>query len=352
MEFEIYCLANNKIGYGHLNRCLSLARTFKKKRWNIKFNILGDSSSTRIIRKNKFGGSSYYTFNNLLKNTLSKTNGYFKTKIILLDITHESILSKKNKLIQLIHFIKKNSFKLIIIDSFGSSSLNHMLNKINIEIDILIIPYFSSLKPPENAKLKLIGPKYFIFSKYYMKLKKRKINRLAKNILVTCGGSDPKKITTLILESLSKINKSLNIKVVIGPLFKDSFTKKLNLIRFKNKQIVTFIHNPSHLRDHMLWSDLTISTSGLTKYELAITGTPSIILSIDNYHNDMNRFFKKIGSTFDLGYLTNKAIMHQKIDYILNNYVCRKSMSISGQLALDALGTERITKVINKLKFK
>ena len=352
MKFEFYCLANNKTGYGHLNRCISLSSSFKTNHWSSNFNILGSTDPIKLIKNTKLNRNFYISSNNLIKSTFSKETGYFKSKIVVLDITHPLMLSNKKKFIDWIKFLYLESNKLVVIDSIGSSSVNYLIKRLSFKVDLLIIPYITNLEFPKNTKIKLFGPKYFIFSDFYKKLKKRKINHKAKNILVSCGGSDPYNITLSILKNFIHAENSFNIRVIFGPLFKKSLISSVKKLKGLDKHKVKYYQSPLHLCDHMLWSDLTIATSGLTKYELALSGTPSALISIDKFHHRMNLPFSRLKSSIDLGIFKKKNSYMKKIDMILSDYNLRKNMSISGQNAIDALGTNRILKEIKNYGFK
>jgi UDP-2,4-diacetamido-2,4,6-trideoxy-beta-L-altropyranose hydrolase len=352
MKFEFYCLANNRSGYGHLNRCLTLGKALRKKKWECNYNVIGNSTSINIIKDFGFSGKSFLSFSSLKNDTCSKKNKTLNSRIAILDISHESVLSNKKQLIEWIKFLKKNFFKIIIIDTIGDKSISNFIKKSNFIIDILIIPYVSNISLPLNANKKLFGPKFFIFSKYYSKLKKRKININVRNILITCGGSDPKNITLAILSSLIKIDVPLNIRVIFGPFYTKSLINKIKNLKKLKKHKISYYQSPLHLCNHMVWSDLTISTSGLSKYELALTGTPSLLISIDKLHHKINLPFSKLKSSINLGIFQNKNDYLGKFDKILNDYNTRKNLSINGQIALDALGTHRIIKEISNLNFK
>ncbi len=348
MKVEFYCLGNNQTGYGHLYRCLTIASYLRKKKWKVNFNILGNLKSKQTIIKYKFKGDTYLSFVSLLKKK-PKISDNKSSYIAIVDITHDYVLTNEAQLLKFIKFLDKNYSKIVIIDSFGNQSLSKIYKHYRLSFNLLIIPYVTNLKSRKKIFSEIIGKKYFIFSDHFRNIKKRQIQKKANKILITCGGSDPKNVSISILKSLNKINIPLNVRVVIGPLFKNYLIKSIKKLSQSMKHKVVLFNSPLHLRNHMLWSDLAISTSGLTKYELSLTGTPSILISIDEYHDKMNKSFNKIGSSVDFGNFDKKKISSEKIENILLNYQQRKKMSICGQKAFDALGIKRIINRIEAL---
>ena len=73
---------------------------------------------------------------------------------------------------------------------------------------------------------------------------------------------------------------------MLGPLIDvalaDSVRDACNASHHNYEVVVS----PPDLLEYMRWCDVAIATSGLTKYELAASGTPAIIFSIDNEHHE------------------------------------------------------------------
>ena len=55
------------------------------------------------------------------------------------------------------------------------------------------------------------------------------------------------------------------------------------------------------LAHEIIWCDVAVSSTGLTKYELAVLGAPAVFLSIDEHHHTVNRAFREVGTGIDLG---------------------------------------------------
>ena len=104
----------------------------------------------------------------------------------------------------------------------------------------------------------------------------------------------------------------------------------------------------------MLWSDLAISASGLTKYLLAATGTPSILVSIDESHAKINDSFNNLNSSFHMG-VANKvsinALMNQ-VEELINSKSKRTVMSMAGMTSIDGNSNNRLTEEFNNYLIK
>ena len=114
------------------------------------------------------------------------------------------------------------------------------------------------------------------------------------------------------------------------------------------------IYAPRELLKHMLWSDVAISSSGLTKYELALTGTPTLLTSIDSAHDLINKDFTLTGAAIDLGIhseLTPSRI-NSSLQALLENEIQRMELSKKGQSWIDADGASRVVDELEKLKGK
>ena len=95
----------------------------------------------------------------------------------------------------------------------------------------------------------------------------------------------------------------------------------------------------------MLRSDLAITSGGLTKYETAVTGTPSIIISHFDREAAAAKEFEKGGTTLHLGLVSevDEEDIVRAIERLLEDYALRVDMSQKGRNLVDGKGVERIT---------
>ena len=157
--------------------------------------------------------------------------------------------------------------------------------------------------------------------------------------------------STKIINALNKIDKDLKIRIIIGPLFSKENEKNINDIIENSPHNIKLIMSPESLREHFLWSDITISASGLTKYELAVTGTPTILFSIDKNHNQINKYFTNVSGFIDIGVGINKNLLNRETLLLLNSDKLRKDFSKKSQTFIDGKGCLRIVNSISeKLK--
>ena len=94
----------------------------------------------------------------------------------------------------------------------------------------------------------------------------------------------------------------------------------------------------------MLLSDLAITGGGLTKYETAVTGTPSIILSQVAHQVDLAEEFEKEGTALNLGLGTevSQEDITEAVTRLSGDGALRAEMSRRGKRLVDGRGVERI----------
>lgn len=111
---------------------------------------------------------------------------------------------------------------------------------------------------------------------------------------------------------------------------------------------VEVIESPDSLVRHMLWSDICIATSGLVKYELATTGTPALLISIDPDHDVANEPFRVAETSLDLGILPSKEVIAGTTTRLLLDYELRKTFSIKGRKLVDGKGASKLVTALTE----
>ena len=338
-------VANQFVGLGHYKRCHNLAKKAFENNFNISILI---SSNIDYLKTNE--NYVYYFFNKEIHEAIknfSEINPRIEFDAIISDLAIPEYLCKEGYLNSIFEKIKKISKIHFAIDASGAISIFKKLVKEN--MDFLIIPYVSEVKTHQLDQTQILaGSQYAIMSEEYSNLKKRNFSKNADKILITCGGSDPYNNSTKIINALNKIDMNLKIRIIIGPLFSKENIKKINEIKEHSRHQNQMIISPDSLLEHFLWSDITISASGLTKYEIAVTGTPAIIFSIDRNHYKINKLFTKFSGCIDIGIGINESILNRETLRLLNSNILRKDFSNKSQTLFDGKGCLRIVKTISK----
>lgn len=339
-------IGDNAVGYGHLSRCLSLAKYAEKKKLSISFLLFGDPEAYE--RVNRAG------FNCVLQPIPTPESPSIdsaicqieSTDVIVTDFSHPEVLGGMENARKLLDQVRCYAQKVILIDGMGAQALATGIP--NMPVDILVVPYIGAIIPSATNCLTLVGAAYAVLAPPYQQLPERIVSERPNRILVSCGGADSTRLTPLVLEGLNGVSRDLDIRVIVGPLFDKDLKATLLSCVSASKHSVQLIDSPECLVNHMLWCDLAVTTSGLIKYELAATSTPGILISIDEFHDRVNKPFAGSGAIVDLGAgITSKLIELQVLE-LLENYEARAAMAQAGRRLIDGRGSERIIDEIIK----
>ncbi|WP_252248100.1 glycosyltransferase [Clostridium sp. ZBS20] len=119
----------------------------------------------------------------------------------------------------------------------------------------------------------MLGNKYIILRDEFRNLKKKEIKKNIENIMITVGGSDNNNLTEVIIKSLAKV-KTVNLHIVVGSAFK--YIESLKKYESSN---VKLCFN-SNMAKIMKECDLAVASCGMTLYELAAMGIPTVGLVV------------------------------------------------------------------------
>ncbi|MBU1199384.1 MAG: hypothetical protein KKF46_01810 [Nanoarchaeota archaeon] len=255
--------ASHQIGFGHLNRCLVLAKELKKKA-NILFIMKHNEQANKMVNHEKFKII-------ILEGNLTQIIKKEKINKIIIDLKQGT--SKK-----FVSDIQKTGAKVILLDDVGEGRKN---------ADVVIYPVAHlDKKYLKDIKGKLYhGWDYVIVDKkFFGKRNPRNENQKPK-VLVSMGGSDVRNMTPKIIDALKKIKEKFECTVIIGPGFKNKNIKVRDK-RFKIKRNVT------NLANLMLQSDVGIILFGTSIYEATAARLPCILISSLRNKQYAERFSK------------------------------------------------------------
>lgn len=334
--FVIRVDASERIGLGHLGRCLLFADFIKKKGFFVVF-ITEQPLSQNIIKSKNFQCLKINKEDNIERPDFAKR---YKSFVMIADVNTDAIFKNKQDYFNYLDNLRKGAKLLITLEDLVDYPYCS---------DVAIVPYCgaTNLKLKSNCSTKyLLGTDYFALRGEFNN-NNFIVQKSAKKILITMGGGDPEQITQKVLKSIRQLETSCDVTVVLGKASKISI-KDINKIMCNYKTIVTVLCDVESMSTLMLNCDIAITNSGLTKYELTALGVPSIIISNNKQQAVYSEDFSSYGSSIHLGdisIVSEKNIRESCVN-LMRNYKLRLNMSEKGKRLVDGNGLNKIWKAI------
>ena len=284
---------SHKIGYGHLFRSINLIKTIGRDKCLLLINS----------RKN-----------------ISKYLKGIKTEIVNYDLTNwEDKYLKDNRITIWINdrLVTKESHKKKLeknnIFSVFLDDKNINKDRLNIAQNIQIV---------KNIKNNVISRKNLLILK---KVSDGKIFKRTsiKNIMITFGGSDTYNITNKVIKNLN-INEFKG-SIYLGPGYKSQ-------IKNYSKSTFKIISDVKNLENQMYKYDLIICGGGITPFNAASQGLPSLIIACEKHEIETAKYLQKLDVSRFIGFrkakFKNKLLQNLNIINMSKN--CLKNFDNSG----------------------
>lgn len=325
---------SEKIGNGHISRAISMRHVLNKH--GIITNI--------YCRNLAVNAKAYASYLNELE---------IPVKLIYSEDEFIGVLNDPVRKYIFIDLLPSDYYKKLIPSLKRASITDNILvcfddfYENDVEFDFYIRPFNKKKKYHENT---LAGLRYYIFSEKLISAYnfKKQFQRIEK-VLISFGGSDPNCISYSVSKILSESHPSLKFTVVIGPGFTlENADNLISLSKYVGN--LNCINRPENLSQLYLESDIAVISGGLTKFETALFGLPSLILANNEEEAYLMQRFCSIGSSVYLGqakYLIADEFLKNFNNFIsdIDNLI---KMSRSGRESIDIYGGERIIEYIRK----
>lgn len=339
---------SSSLGMGHIMRCLALAEAFRTRGIRSVFlTRWSDEQAKNVI------GEHGHDVRNLPEHTsfeeeirhVRRSADEEKAHLIVTDICHEQLL-KCRKLLNNYHDrFSKEHFTVCLAGGYA----------VDIPAHVIVNPYVGAEAPEESTcdeRVFLIGPDYFVFRNEFIEASQvsRSIPETGMRILVTAGGGENHRMIIKLVKALCDVPlRSLEVCIVLGsaadPRKAAEIEKQMNDLEGS----YALLEHTSEMAQLMLWADLAIIGDGLTKYEAAVTGTPSLMVSRPDSREKLNHAFSRTGATRFLGSWTKVELetISDEIYQMLQNSSLRGTMSERGKSLVDAQGRKRVLESIS-----
>lgn len=328
--------ANEKVGTGHVMRCLSIANEIRKIGKEVQF-IYADRRTEKIIQQHGFWGICLDSAWNDLNQEISKM---------------QRIIQQKK-----IDFLLVDSYFVTIpyfnaIKKYVSIGYLDDLHLFSYPVDLLMNYNFYAKKYNYKEIYQRAGySTLFLLGSLYVPLREefqnvvREIKEKPDKILITSGGTDAYNILGNLLYELKKQHWFYQFEyyVVAGRFHKQMEELKMEC---ESNQNIHLLVNIPNISDYMRECDLAVTAGGVTIYELCASGIPSIVYTMADNQLEIAQTVSEDGIIPWAGDIRNdkkdciKNIIEQ-IKLLSKDVNVRKKRSAAMQKLVDGKGAQR-----------
>ena len=334
----IRCDAAPSIGFGHVIRCLALADELRDRHsMKVEFAMINGKlgieqvvSKGYIVHRPDKSNLSQDDEGDWLQATVIKT----QPRIVVLDV--RTAFEP-----QVVQAIRAKGVYTATIDDPSERRL---------EVDAAFYP-----PVPQVGKLAWsafdghlhVGWEWVPLKPEFASARGRRLARVKDQsgpprILVTMGGSDPGGLTLLALEALDQLDEDFNVDVILGGGFMHE--NALQTWMKDAERDYRISRNVPDLSDLMVKADLAVISFGVTAYEIATVGVPSIHLCLTEDHAESSISFGEAGMAITLGHYI--SISAERIAYSIRALLASPAqsarMSEQARDRMDGLGAARV----------
>lgn len=327
----------NSIGMGHITRALNLSR-YLQEHFDIAsdFVLYGDSYALKFIRRYhkditffQIPMTDQMPIIGLLLDRLKKEK---EDKAILIT----DLFSMENKE-EYSSSINAHGIFHVVFDDMLLSRI-----KGNIVINTSII---TNKKEEEKDIHYYHGPAYSIINDLNIRFCCHTDN---KKIIVSMGGSDPTDITRQVVDTIIRYNINGEFYIFIGPAFSDKL--KVSLLNIRDKRMQFFL-GVDRLDNVISTADFAVISGGITLYEMASCGIPSLIICQNRFQEIIaNEFHKRgLGVYIGIGEYISDYDIAKALNLLLDDHEKRRHISNTALATIDKSGIKRVSNIIANL---
>lgn len=332
--------ANERIGFGHIMRCLSLAQAFRDLGRCCVF-LSTDNTPRQVVESRGFMFRALQAGSEDMEAELSQTS-------LILEELHPC---------------------LVIVDSYRVPPdylrWLHRYVPVAYMDDVRAFAYpcdivvnynvygtdwedqYRAVQEPFGTKL-ILGPRYAPLREEFQSLPPFSVNKTVRRILVSTGGSDPLDIGRRFLLRLREMEqwRSVEFHVIVGAL--NPHRAELEQLARELPQVTLHVH-VTRIAQLMCQSDMAIAAAGSTLYELCASGVPTITYVLaDNQISGASAFERKqimlsAGDCREEGFFER---LEQAVETVRLQYDLRREMSRRAARLVDGKGANRLAEAL------
>jgi UDP-2,4-diacetamido-2,4,6-trideoxy-beta-L-altropyranose hydrolase len=202
----------------------------------------------------------------------------------------------------------------------------------------------------ESSTHLLLGARYVLLRPEFLeKSLQRDASPVARNLLVTMGGSDSEGVTSKVMRSLPAIGGEVAATVVVGG--GSPHYESLQALAKTLGGNVILERNPASMAPVMRRADVAVSAAGGTCWELAFLGIPMILITISRDQEANAAALAREGAALSLGWHANlsEPQISDSVKNLIDDMELRRAMSERGRKLVDGKGPDRVVQFLQSV---
>ncbi|MEM7300509.1 MAG: hypothetical protein AAF468_05445 [Pseudomonadota bacterium] len=328
---------------GHFARCQNLADEFAQHNHTVTL-MIGPSSTLPV------GTEANHQVSVLdgRSDPAEEHNSYpDNLDAIVFDLNHRQMMKEPRRLAQIVDAGCNHCDTVALIDSVGEDRFRAFGMR---EPAIIISPYLEAdAVRPSSQSTQLMGAQYAVLNQNLRSLRCKRMDNSNDGdklkLVVSFGGSDPWKLTDRCLPVLlGQEFRHFEIAIVAGPLFGTQYRSMIEKKISEANRPVCFVDGAKGVMELFSECDVAVIAPGLTRYELAYLGVPSVLVCPDRYFYDATQSFEQDGiASRVLADGSNfEAALEFQLQRLCSDPELRQKFSQTGLKIVDGHGARRI----------
>lgn len=261
------------IGLGHVSRCLALGRAFAADGADVRFVVNPDRQLTALLQRTSVMAAEVDWEAD--PGPVFESLAALGPDVVVVDSYGASA--------EFLSTLRPVAGQVVAVDDLADRPLPvHVVVNGGVAAEALAYGVVT------DAVL-LLGPRYALVDPRYAAAPGQSPRGRVQRVFVSLGGGPQPDALATALAAVKALGDNIIADVALGPFTAGS--SELEALTRRSHSRVVVHRDISPLRDLMLAADVAISGAGMTLYELAATGTPTVIVrTADNQRLNVDGF--------------------------------------------------------------
>ena len=206
---------------------------------------------------------------------------------------------------------------------------------------------YLAVKQRDETRL-LLGPSYALLRREFRQWQPQpRLHEQVRKILLTFGGGDDKGTVLFCLEAIKSLAPAIE-RIVLVSGANPRLPEITDWVDRNSKANVTLVVDETEIAMRMAEADLAIIAGGTTTFETAAMGLPSLIMQLADNQAPNASAWARVGAAIYVGPFSSlhADTLERRVTSLINDTGLRKSMSDAGRALVDGLGAQRVARIL------